>query len=156
MGCKLSPTHILDMLHRIEIRRHRGPVNALDIFSFKEVVDNGHKVCTCIIIHEYNLGLTASRNRWTQNSSISSLYLTEVTDSVSKMWRSVRPSSIMPSNTMTSPEWKLCLSFMFFQMKSISAFSLWNLYQMKTIGRKVQKHGNFVKQVMIFYILQNK
>ncbi|GFT13573.1 retrovirus-related Pol polyprotein from transposon gypsy [Trichonephila clavipes] len=54
-GCNLSPEHIPYMLDRISIRGVRRPRHALDVFRFKEVINQHRLVTWRIIIHEYEV-----------------------------------------------------------------------------------------------------
>ena len=51
--CKLSPKHIPNMFDKIQIRRVCRPHQALDIHSFKEVINQTCTVTRCFIIHDY-------------------------------------------------------------------------------------------------------
>lgn len=53
MICKLSPEYFSPMLYTIKIRGHRRSVHSQNIFNFKEVVDVGRTVRTCVVTHEY-------------------------------------------------------------------------------------------------------
>lgn len=49
----MSPEHIPHMLNRIKIKVVCGPLHALDIFTFKEVIDKDRTVTRRVIIHKH-------------------------------------------------------------------------------------------------------
>ncbi|GFX61314.1 hypothetical protein TNCV_1171531 [Trichonephila clavipes] len=55
MGCNLPPEHFSYIHDRIYIRGVRRPRHALDVFRFKEVINQHRSVTWRIMIHEYEV-----------------------------------------------------------------------------------------------------
>ncbi|KFM75818.1 hypothetical protein X975_16652, partial [Stegodyphus mimosarum] len=88
---------------RIKVRRSGCPIHAVNIFIFQIIIDQLRPMWTVLSSINRKPGLTAPLKCRTQSAKFSSLYLVAVSKPLSSTCRSMRPSSILPAQTLTPP-----------------------------------------------------